>query len=102
MISSSVGVRATATSTGRLTSAPGDTLVTPSSNPAPNARVLRLNQNPSANLASSLMRSGDQGGVKTISELTDLTPSSSPTNSSICSVTWGPIGHPGVVRVNVT
>jgi len=30
------------------------------------------------------------------------TPSSSPTYSLICSVTWGPIGQPGEVSVNVT
>jgi hypothetical protein len=59
-------------------------------------------QYPSANLASSLIFSGDHGGTKTISESIDLTPSSSPTNSSICSVTCGPIGQPGVVSVNVT
>ena len=55
------------------------------SGPTPN--VYGPNQNPSANLASSLMFSGDHGGTKTISGSTVLTPSSSPTNSSICSLT---------------
>ncbi len=35
-------------------------------------------------------------------ELTVSTPSSSETNSSICSDTCGPIGQPGEVSVNVT
>jgi hypothetical protein len=52
-----------------------------------NSYVSGLAQNPSANLASSLMRSGDHGGVNTISDSTFRTPSTSPTNSSICSVT---------------
>ena len=30
------------------------------------------------------------------------TPSSSPTNSSICSATCGPIGQPGEVRLKLT
>ena len=41
------------------------------------------------------MRSGVHAGVKVIVELTLVTPSTSLTNSSICSDTWGPIGHPG-------
>ncbi len=47
----------------------------------------RTAQKPSANLASSLMRSGVQAGVKVILGYTASTPSSSPTNSSICSAT---------------
>ena len=47
------------------------------------------------------MLSGVHGGVKTIEGTTSSTPSSSPTNSFICSETWGPIGHAGVVRVKV-
>ena len=56
-------------------------------------------QYPSANFASSLIWSGDQGGVKIIADSTQSTPSSSETNSSICSATIGPIGQPGVVSV---
>ena len=59
-------------------------------------------QNPSANFASSLIFSGDQGGSKTIELLTESTPSRGRTNSSICYVICGPIGHAGVVSVNVT
>ncbi len=59
-------------------------------------------QYPSANFASSDIISGDQGGSKTIFGWTFSTPSSSPTNSRICSVTWGPIGQAGVVRLKVT
>ena len=63
---------------------------------SPQAPVLVLgHQYPSANFASSLIRSGVQGGVNTIVEPTDSTPSSSETNSSICSETSGPIGQPG-------
>jgi len=40
--------------------------------------------------------------VKTIVGLTCSTPGSSPTNSTICSDTCGPIGHAGVVSVQVT
>ena len=47
-------------------------------------------QNPSANLASSLIRSGVQGGEKVIVGCTSSTPASSDTNSSICSETCGP------------
>jgi TrwC relaxase len=64
------------------------------------ASLLRI-QYPSANLASSDIMSGDQGGSKTIFGWTFSTPSRSPTNSLICSVTWGPMGQAGVVRVNV-
>ena len=59
-------------------------------------------QKPSANLASSVIISGDQGGSKTIFGWTAETPGRSPTNSFICSETWGPIGQAGVVRVKVT
>src|SRR5689334_10628938 len=59
-------------------------------------------QNPSANLASSDIISGLQGGSKTILGWTAVTPGRSPTNSFICSETWGPIGQAGVVRVKVT
>ena len=59
-------------------------------------------QKPSANLASSVIISGDQGGSKTIFGWTAVTPWRSPTNSFICSETWGPIGQAGVVRVKVT
>ena len=46
-------------------------------------------------------RSGDHGGEKTIFGKTFSTPSTSLTNSFICSVTCGPIGQPGEVSVNV-
>src|SRR3954451_4146046 len=46
------------------------------------------------------MRSGVHGGVKVMYGFTCSTPSSSPTNSFIWSLTWGPIGHPGEVSVN--
>ncbi len=59
-------------------------------------------RSPSANFASSVIISGDQGGSKIIFGWTPVTPSRSPTNSFICSETWGPIGQAGVVRVKVT
>ena len=59
-------------------------------------------QNPRANLASSVIISGLQEGSKTIFGWTAETPGRSPTNSFICSETWGPIGQAGVVRVKVT
>ena len=43
--------------------------------------------------------SGVQAGVKVISRVHGVHASSSPTNSSICSATWGPIGQPGEVSV---
>ena len=52
----------------------------------PRARDLAP-QNPSANFASSLIRSGVQAGVKTMCVSTASTPSTSATNSFICSVT---------------
>ena len=58
-------------------------------------------QKPSANFASSDISSIVHGGVKVIVGWTFETPSSSPTNSSICSVTWGPIGQPGEVSEKV-
>ena len=48
------------------------------------------------------MRSGVHGGLKVIVDSTEVTPSSSETNSSICSVTCGPMGQPGEVSVKVT
>src|SRR3954447_6674944 len=45
--------------------------------------------------------SGVHGGLNVIVGLTPLTPSSSPTNSRIWSVTCGPIGHPGEVSVKL-
>ena len=63
--------------------------------PATRRQALARAQYPRANFASSLIRSGVHGGVKIISTSTVSTPSSSPTNSSICSVTCGPIGHAG-------
>jgi len=41
-------------------------------------------------------------GAKIIFGWTFSTPGRSPTNSRICSDTWGPIGQAGVVRVKVT
>ena len=48
------------------------------------------------------MRSGVHGGENVIVDCTSSTPSSSVTNSSICSDTCGPIGQPGLVSVKVT
>src|SRR5207302_9275517 len=59
-------------------------------------------QYPRANFASSLIMSGVHGGENVIVDFTLSTPSSSPTYSLICSVTCGPIGQPGEVRVKVT
>ena len=50
-------------------------------------RAERSAQYPSANFASSLIMSGDHGGVKTILGWTAETPSSSPTYSFIWSET---------------
>ncbi len=46
--------------------------------------------------------SGVHAGVKVILECTAVTPSSSLTNSSICSYTCGPMGQPGEVSVKFT
>ena len=46
-------------------------------------------------MASSDIISGDHGGSKTIFGWTAETPGRSPTNSFICSETWGPIGQAG-------